>query len=55
MRYDLSSIPVGATIHTASLRMTRYDLGGATGTGFKLAKIINNPGWIEGRGDAGGA
>jgi len=53
-KYDLSSLPVWAKIYSASLKLTKYDYG-YWSTSFKIKKIINNSGWIEWRGDAGGA
>lgn len=46
IKFDLNSIPTGSVISSATLELTRMDIG-VTGTWFELMKIINNPGWIE--------
>ena len=52
-RFNLASLPTGAVITSASLRLYRYQINGATdATGFTIKKIINNAGWIEGTRDA---
>lgn len=47
MQFDLSSIPAGAEVHWAKLRLTRYDIGSSQGKAFSMKKVINNDGWIE--------
>lgn len=48
-RFDPSSVPTGAKITSAKLRLTRYYINNQTeGMSFSLRPIINNPGWIEG-------
>lgn len=48
-KFDLNTIPTGAIITDANIRLNRYHIAGATSaTGFLFSKMINNPWWIEG-------
>jgi hypothetical protein len=48
-RFDPSTVPTGAKITSAKLRLTRYYISNQTeGMSFSLRPIVNNPGWIEG-------
>ena len=51
IKFSMASIPTGATITSATIKLTKLNLWGIptdNGTGFKLRKIINNSWWIEG-------
>jgi len=45
IKFGMTSIPTGAIITSATLTLTKLNLGGIptdNGTGFKLRKVINN-------------
>ena len=48
IKFDLTSIDTGSVVVSATLDLTRMDIGWLQGTWFDLTKIINNTGWIEG-------